>query len=140
MKNIIFGFLALVTWGCSGGDKASSQGTGVSVDSKDAVQGNATTSTAASAQSYPDWAQAVVPPYPNTVLGFLVNTKDYQFQSADDRDTVAAWYKSHVSGPWASDATTGSLSITTNGVSIGISTMLSGSQLGSKTMITIIHG
>ena len=140
MKNIILVFLALVTSGCSGGDKASSQGPGVPVGSKDAVQGNAMTSAAASAQLYSDWAQAVVPPYPNTVLGFLLNTKDYQFQSADDRDTVAAWYKSHVSGSWKSDATTGSLSITTNGVSIGISTMLSGSQLGSKTMITIIHG
>src|ERR1017187_5769871 len=112
MRNIIFVFLALATWGCSGGDTASSQGTGVSVDSKDAVQGNATNPAAASAQSYPDWAQAVVPPYPSTVLGFLVNTKDYQFQSADDLDTVAAWYKSHVSGPWASDATSGSLSTT----------------------------
>ena len=140
MRSLMFVLLVVATLGCSGGDKVNSQGTGGSADAKDVVQVKPTASTAASAPLYPDWAQAVVPPYPNTVLGFLLNTKDYQFQSADDRDTVAAWYKSHVSGSWKSDATTGSLSITTNGVSIGISTMLNGSQLGSKTMITIIHG
>ena len=55
---------------------------------------------------YPDWARAVAPPYPNAVVGILVNTRLYQFQTTDDRATVAAWYQSHVNASWASDATT----------------------------------
>jgi hypothetical protein len=89
---------------------------------------------------YPDWARAVVPPYKNAVVGILVNSQPYQFQSTDDRATVAAWYKSHVNGSWASDATTGNLSTTVNGVKISIYTNSAGAHGPVKTMIALSHG
>jgi hypothetical protein len=96
--------------------------------------------TDANAPLYPDWARGVAPPYPNAVMGILVNTQLYQFQTTDDRATVAAWYKSHVNASWASDATTGNLSTTVNGVKIAIYTNPVGAQETVKTMIALSHG
>ena len=96
---------------------------------------------AANAPLYPGWAQAVVPPYPNTTLGILVSTGLYQFQSTDDLATVSAWYKAHVSAAWTADSTSGALNANVNGVQITISN-LSGPQGGAgsaKTMIELSH-
>jgi len=86
---------------------------------------------------YPDWARAVVPPYPNAAVAILTNTKNYQFQTIDDRATVAAWYKAHVNASWAVDATSGNLSAKVNGVTIGIYTNPVGTDGKIKTMIGI---
>jgi hypothetical protein len=94
---------------------------------------------APAAPLYPAWAQAVVPPYPNAPIGILVNTGMYQFQSPDDRATVAGWYKSHVTSAWKADATTGDLSTKVNGVRISISTMAPASAT-AKTMIILSQG
>jgi hypothetical protein len=96
--------------------------------------------TDANAPLYPDWARAVAPPYPNAGVGILVNTQLYQFQTTDDRATVADWYKSHGNASWASDATTRDLSTTVNGVKIGIRTNPAGAQDTVKTMIELSRG
>jgi hypothetical protein len=83
--------------------------------------------TDANAPLYPDWARAVAPQL-------------YQFQTTDDRATVADWYKSHVNASWASDATTRDLSTTVNGVKIGIRTNPAGAQDTVKTMIELSRG
>jgi hypothetical protein len=96
--------------------------------------------TDANTPLYPDWARAVAPPYPNAVVGILVNTQLYQFQTTDDRATVAAWYKSHVNASWSSDATTGNLSTTVNGVKIAIYANPVGARETVKTMIALSRG
>ncbi len=93
--------------------------------------------TDANAPLYPDWARAIAPPYPSTVMGILVNQNLYQFQTVDNRETVAAWYKSHVKGSWDSDATSGTVRTTVNGVQIAISPIPAGTP---GTMILISRG
>lgn len=93
--------------------------------------------TNTNAPLYPDWASATAPPYPNTVMGILVNQNLYQFQTTDDRATVAAWYKSRVKGAWHADATSGNLSTTVNGVQIAIAKNPTGA---SGTMILVSRG
>jgi hypothetical protein len=94
---------------------------------------------AANAPLYPDWAQAVVAPYPNASVGVLVNQSYYQLQSPDDPATVAAWYKSHVNGAWTSIPNSGATSVTVGSVQITVSPNPDGSGGGSgaKTMIAI---
>jgi hypothetical protein len=74
-----------------------------------------------SAPLYPDWATAVVAPYPNASVAILVNTGMYQFQSNDDPATVLAWYEQQVSGNWAKDATADVWNVTSGGVQISVS-------------------
>lgn len=70
---------------------------------------------------YPDWAQAVVPPYPNLKSRYIVKKDtDFELESADSFDSIVAWYKSHVSGTWTTDATSGNVSTTANGLKINI--------------------
>ena len=94
---------------------------------------------AANAPLYPDWAQALVPPYPNATVGILVNQSYYQLQSPDDPATVAAWYKSHVNGAWMSIPNSGATSVTVGTVQITVSPNpdSSGGGSGVKTMIAI---
>jgi len=94
---------------------------------------------AANAPLYPDWAQALVPPYPNSTVGILVNQSYYQLQSPDDLATVAAWYKSHVNGAWMSIPNSGATSVTVGTVQITVSPNpdSSGGGSGVKTMIAI---
>jgi hypothetical protein len=94
---------------------------------------------AENAMHYPDWAKAVAPPYPNATLGFMVNSKLYQFQSTDDLTTVGDWYMSHVNASWKKDATTDSRGAVVNGVQIGISKISGppGDAASAKTMITL---
>lgn len=98
-----------------------------------------TAATAGNAMNYPDWATAAAPPYPNATIGFLVNTKLYQFQSTDDVTTVADWYKSHANGSWHIDATSDSRSTVVKGVQIAISKISgpAGDAASAKTMIAL---
>ncbi len=98
-----------------------------------------TTASADNAMHYPDWAKAVVAPYPNVNFGLLVNSGFYQFQSTDDPAKVADWYKSHVNASWKKDATTDSWSAVVNGVQISVG-KISGPPGGpgsAKTMIAL---
>ena len=98
-----------------------------------------TAASAENAMHYPDWAKAAAPAYPNATIGFLVNTRLYQFQSTDDTTTVADWYKSHVNTSWHIDATSDSRSTVVNGVQIAISKISgpAGDAASAKTMITL---
>jgi hypothetical protein len=98
-----------------------------------------TAASAGNAMHYPDWAKAAAPPYPNATIGFLVNTKLYQFQSTDDTTTVSDWYASHVNTPWHKDATSDSRSTIVNGVQIAISKISgpAGDAASAKTMISL---
>ena len=95
--------------------------------------------TAENAMHYPDWAKAVAPPYPNATIGFMVNTRLYQFQSTDDPATVGDWYKSHVNASWEKDATSDSRSTVVNGVQIAISKISGppGDAASAKTVIAL---
>jgi hypothetical protein len=98
-----------------------------------------TAASTENAMHYPDWAKAVVSPYPNVKFGFMVNSVLYQFQSTDDPPTVADWYKSHVNASWKKDATTDSWSTVVNGVQIAISKISGppGDAASAKTMIAL---
>lgn len=88
---------------------------------------------------YPAWIQAIVPPYPNVSAGYLMDQKGgYVFESKDSFDTIAAWYKSHVNGTWTTDAASGNVTTTANGLKI----VLVKDQLNSPplTMIQLSHG
>jgi len=127
---------------CSGrtaGANSSTATTDAANTAEPAVAAAAT--TPANAPLYPDWAQAVVPPYPNVTLGILVNQGEYQFQSTDDLATVAGWYKSRVNAAWSADATSGNWSATVNGVKISIykNPVTTGDAANVKTMIAISH-
>ena len=96
---------------------------------------------------YPDWAKAVLPAYPHTSLGILVSTAQYQFQSADDLETVASWYKARVTGSWEQDATDGAWSVQRGGLRIAISRIdnarnaitTGDSAERAKTIISLSH-
>ena len=78
-------------------------------------------SAAVNAPNYPDWAQAVVPPYPNASVALPTNTRTYIFDTSDDPATVLAWYKAHVTATWKEDATVaGNWNATVNGVQIAL--------------------
>jgi hypothetical protein len=98
-----------------------------------------TAASAENAMHYPDWAKAVVPPYPNVKFGFMVNSVLYQFQSTDDPTTVADWYMSHVNDSWKKDATTDSWSTVINGIQIAISKISGppGDAASPKTIIAL---
>jgi hypothetical protein len=104
---------------CSGKSGAAGPTAADANGAPSTASGPASTST--SAPLYPDWAQAVVAPYPNAAVGILVNTRMYQFQSTDDPATVLAWYKQRVSGNWAKDATSDVWSVTSGSVQISVS-------------------
>jgi hypothetical protein len=92
---------------------------------------------AANAPNYPDWARAVVAPYPNASVALAVNTGLYQFQSSDDPATVLAWYKGHVAATWTQDATVAS---NWNGVANGVQVSIAAPEVkanGVNTMIEI---
>jgi hypothetical protein len=98
-----------------------------------------TAPSAENAMHYPDWAKAVAPPYPNATIGFMVNTRLYQFQSTDVPATVGDWYKSHVNTSWEKDATSDSRSTVVNGVQIAISKISgpTGDAASAKTVIAL---
>jgi hypothetical protein len=98
-----------------------------------------TAASAENAMRYRDWAKAVAPPYPNATIGFMVNTRLYQFQSTDDPATVGDWYKSHVNASWEKDATSDSRSTVVNGVQIAISKISGppGDAASAKTVIAL---
>jgi hypothetical protein len=98
-----------------------------------------TAASAENAMHYPDWAKAVVPPYPKVTLGFMVNSGLYQFQSTDDLTTVGDWYMSHVNASWKKDATSDSRSTVVNGVQIAISKISGpkGDAASAKTVIAL---
>jgi hypothetical protein len=98
-----------------------------------------TGASAENAMHYPEWAKTAAPPYPNATIGFLVNTKLYQFQSTDDTTAVSDWYAAHVNTSWHKDATSDSRSTVVNGVQIAISKISgpAGDAASAKTMITL---
>ena len=65
---------------------------------------SATARTAESAApSYPDWAAAVAPAYPNCLRGLSgpVIPTMYGIAITDNLSTVVAWYKARVKGVWS---------------------------------------
>lgn len=75
------------------------------------------------APSYPDWAAAVVQPYPNCLpelSGQVVPTM-YGIATADSMPAVVAWYKARVKGAWSQSEGGDTWSVKSGGVRIQIS-------------------
>lgn len=72
--------------------------------------------------SYPGWAAAVVPVYPNSLprSGLIVATM-YAVATTDSFQTVVAWYKSRVKGAWSEAEGGATWSVKTGGIRIHIS-------------------
>ena len=89
------------------------------------VMGRAATARAAesAAPSYPDWAAAVVPAYPNCLLGLSgpVIPTMYGIATTDNFSTVVAWYKARVKGAWSASEGGNTWSVKSGGVRIQIS-------------------
>ncbi|HUJ58477.1 MAG TPA: hypothetical protein VLX92_08290 [Kofleriaceae bacterium] len=68
-------------------------------------QGPSSAPPPVSAANYPDWAAAVVPPYPNATVAIPVNTNMYQLQTTDEVPVVLDWYKAHSHATWTNEAT-----------------------------------
>ncbi len=78
------------------------------------------------APSYPDWAAAVVPAYPNarpwsSPIAARVQSKMYGLATTDKMPTVVAWYKSRVHGAWSESEGGNTWTVKTSGVRIQIS-------------------
>ena len=78
------------------------------------------------APSYPDWAAAVVPPYPHarawsSPIAARVQSKMYGLATTDLMPTVVAWYKARVKGAWAPSEGGDTWSVKSGGVRIQIS-------------------
>jgi hypothetical protein len=92
------------------------------------VMGRAATAQAAdnAAPSYPDWAAAVVPPYPHarpwsSPIAARVQSKMCGLATTDLMPTVVAWYKARVKGAWSSSEGGNTWSVKSGGVRIQIS-------------------
>lgn len=88
------------------------------------VLGRAATARAGGgpAPSYPNWAAAVVPAYPNCLLssGPVIPTM-YGIATTDSIAAVVAWYKARVKGAWSSSEGGNTWSVKSRGVRIQIS-------------------
>jgi len=74
------------------------------------------------ASSYPDWAAAVVPVYPNALPSSgLITPKLYGISTTDALPKVVEWYKSRVHGEWTETEGGDTWSIKTGGLRIQIS-------------------
>lgn len=92
------------------------------------VMGQAVTARAAdnTAPSYPAWAAAVVPAYPNarpwsSPIAARVQSKMYGLATTDPMPTVVAWYKARVKGAWSESEGGDTWSVKSGGVRIQIS-------------------
>lgn len=74
------------------------------------------------APSYPDWAAAVVPPYPHALpsSGPVIPTM-YGIATTDSMPAVLAWYKARVKGAWSPSERGNTWSVKSGGVRIQIS-------------------
>jgi len=138
--------LAGMAAGCSGSSSTASKASSPPAESSATTVMAASPEAAASASSesnlmYPDWAAAVVPDYPNIIDQALVRDNFYQITSADDPAAVLAWYRSHVSGAWATPASPDNWVLpSANGVRIEIDKVGYGNQPAGtrpKTMICL---
>ena len=88
------------------------------------MMGQAVTARAGggAAPSYPSWAAAVVPAYPNCVpsSGPVAPTL-YGIGTTDSMPVVVAWYKARVKGAWRSTEGGDTWSVRSGGVLIQIS-------------------
>lgn len=74
------------------------------------------------APSYPDWAAAVVPAYPHVLASSgPITPKLYGIATADQMQTVVAWYKSRVHGAWSASEGGNTWSVKSGGLRIQIS-------------------
>ena len=74
------------------------------------------------APSYPDWAAAVVPAYPDALpsSGPVIPSM-YGIATADRMSSVVAWYKSRVHGAWSESEGGNTWSVKSGGLRIQIS-------------------
>ncbi len=100
----LVGIAALLVVGCSKNSEGAS-----AADTSGASSSSATASGSSAPSSdghskiepYPAWAAAVAPNYTGRVLSAGgLSGRLYQIDSADDYETVLAWYKSHVKTNW----------------------------------------
>jgi hypothetical protein len=88
------------------------------------VMGQAVTARVAdsAANSYPDWAAAVVPAYPHALpsSGPVIPTM-YGIATTDSMPAVVAWYKARVHGAWEESKGGNTASVKSGGVRIQIS-------------------
>lgn len=72
--------------------------------------------------SYPAWAAAVVPAYPNVLPSSgPVTSNIYGIATTDHMPMVVAWYKSRVHGAWSESEGGNTWSVKNGGVRIQIS-------------------
>ena len=97
---VLMGALALS--GCSG---KTPSGAGSS-SATAAASSAAASPSSSSGDAEPGWAAAAGPSYTSHVLhaGNAVPDHVYQIDTADDYETVAAWYKSHLKAAWSDDS------------------------------------
>ncbi len=100
------------------------------------------------APSYPDWAAAVVPAYPNarpwsSPIAARVQSKMYGLATTDLLPTVVAWYKARVHGAWSESEGGNTWSVKSGGVRIQISRNIyddSGNEKpGTRVALTRYH-
>jgi hypothetical protein len=85
----------------------------------------ATARADSTAPSYPDWAAAVVPAYPNCLPSSgPVGPALYGIATTDRVQTVVGWYKARVKGAWSESERGNVWSIKSGGVRIQISANL----------------
>jgi hypothetical protein len=141
-------FAIATTAGCGGGASGSAaSGNAAGASQSTVAQPSESSATAspdnASDSTYPAWAAAVVPNYPNAIDRMLVRDDFYQIDSADDAATVLAWYKSHLPGKWTTAGSPdNALLENANGLRIEIDKLGYGNQpIGTrpKTMICLNH-
>ena len=78
------------------------------------------------APAYPEWAAAVVPPYPHArplsnPIAARVQSKMYGLATTDLMPTVVAWYRARVKGAWSPSEGGDTWSVKSGGVRIQIS-------------------
>lgn len=112
MSILLLGALALS--GCSGKAPAGTNGSS-------ATAAPAAGLPSSSGDAAPAWATAAGPSYPNNVLhaGMAVPDHLYQIDTADDYETVAAWYRSHLNATW-SDAGDNKIVATVGNVEVSV--------------------
>lgn len=107
---------ALALCGCSG--KTPS---GAGNSSAAAASSAAASPASSSSDAEPAWAAAAGPSYTSNVLhaGNAIPDHVYQIDTADDYETVSAWYKSHLKAAW-SDASDSKIVATVGGVEVSV--------------------
>lgn len=128
---------ALILSGCSGGSSSGSA-SGSASNGPAATTGSESLPppTKTSTSDYPDWAKAVCPPYEKLAYAGLENPITYVMKTTDDRDTVVAWYKAHVTGgSWSPNTETGDWSNKIGDVLIDINKYSVQDGTGAKTAI-----